>query len=1239
MDGFPPLDRFLTRSLICRDLYVSAGSWGLTMRVGEYRRRWRRPVSGAIGAALSAAVVAGLLVGSPAAGAAGAEGGDTVSTEPVDDDARGRSFWGDDGLPAESAELTASRKAAETGQRVAAQGLTTETNQVFANPDGTFTAESSAVVERVRKNGVWTPVDTTLVQQAGGVLAPRAAHDVVLSGGGSEEPLVRFESDGRTYEVFSPWPLPKPVLEGSHAVYQQVRPDVDLVVQVLPDGFTQNLVVHTPQAATALGAIHYPVRTEGLEVRTSDGVTALVDEGGRPAFISASPLMWDFGPQTTESAPTTMMGAATSADDTDTSAEVDPVDAVTPDALSRTAVADATLTPDRLTVVPDQDFLTDPDTSYPVVIDPPTVSAKLTGWTSLWSNLSTTSFWGTSHALGVGYDAYVDNKKSRSLFQFDTRAVVGKKILDADFSAYEIWSANCTKQDIQLWRTSTINSARTWSSQPSWHALVDTVSAAKGFSSSCPDGSVEFDATAAVAYTAKAKSTTTTLGLRASETDPLAWKQFMSPKDDRITAERTPKLSITYVTVPTAKPSYVKLADPNIACSASSAAPYIRDTTPRFTATPTSADGSQAVLRPDFELYTGSSTSPTPYRPSTWTASGTAGTWQPTLANQQTYHFRARTQYKVTYGGTTQYLYGPWSDPCYFKIDSMGPPEPDVVSVNDLYPECAGETCASSPETGSVGMTGQFKITGGSTDVRRYVIELNGYLVQDKTYTANTATHTVSVTPTQRLTNRLRVWTFDAAGNRGATRDYLFNVAKPADPVAAWQLDENTDLTAANAEGTSHSLTLNTASWAAKGRNKAAWQGTGSSYAATTGKVVDTTGSFSVSAWARLSRTDLMSTVANQNGVNVGAFALYYSPSVGKWVFNRYDQDTASGATIVRATSTTSPVAGAWTHLLATYDRQAQEMSLYVNGRLETTASYTAPWAANGPFEIGRMKGTAGPAAYFNGDVDQVQAYTRVVYPSELSPLVNMEDPANGQPRAELLAHWSMDNTSATTTAPDDTGRGHTLTLQPGAAFTTTPDFGHGNAVKLDEASGGHLTAAVPVDESGSFTVAGWVNLDADGSLDDTSRAHSPTVFAHPGAQNNSFRLWYQQEAGQSVGTWKFAAYESDAQLSFQSSVVSDEVNPPGGWVHVVGVYDSANQSAKLYITGERQGDEDGVWVTRGIYQPTGPLMMGRSRATNGVWGNQLPGLLDDMRVYAGVLSDQDITQLSLSDEPPIDIG
>ncbi|WP_234334924.1 LamG-like jellyroll fold domain-containing protein [Streptomyces sp. NRRL S-118] len=1171
----------------------------------------------------------------------GAESPEKTSSVRADDAARGKAFWQDDVLPAASDEQKASRQAVAKGERVEVASLTNETNQVFANSDGTFTVESSPVPERVRKDGTWVPIDTTLVTRADGTLAPRAAQDVVLSGGGSA-PLATISREGRTYELGSPWKLPAPKVSGSTAVYESVRPDVDLVVQVRPDGFTQNLVVHTRKAATdpALAAIRFPVRTTGLSVRTSDsGSVSLVDAGGRAVFSSSAALMWDTAgapsatpagtastaPRTARRAPLAAAGPAPAATEAEKAVLAEPG--------SRTAVADVSMAGGALSLTPDRAFLTAADTAYPVVIDPPAVSATLTGWTTIWSNSGGTSFWRTSHALGVGYDAYVDNKQAKSLFQFDTRKVAGKKILNATFTAYEIWSANCDKRDVNLYRTNPISGSTTWNNPPTGWTYVSKTLAAKGHSSACPDGDVEFNATPAVAYTAKAKSTTTTLGLTASASDPIAWKQFMSPADDRATSDRKPRLSITYVSPPTAAPSAVKLSEPNVACSASTAPALIRDTTPRVTATPTSADGSNASLRPNFELYAGSSTTPINLSPDTWTASGIAGSDPtPTLTSGTTYKFRARTQYRYTWSGTTSYLYGPWSSYCYFKVDATAPPQPTVTSVE--YPECAGTTCDASPETGSVGQTGAFRISAGATDVRRYDIWLNGVLLESKTFTTGTASYERKVTPTKRLTNTLRVQTFDAAGNPSATKDYLFKVAKASNPVAQWKLDGS----GTNAAGTAHILTPGGgAAWSSAARlgTGLSLNGTGA-YAAAPGPVVDTTGSFSVAAWTRLGSRSQISTVASQQGTQVGAFQLYYSSSYDRWVFNRYSSD---GASLVRAISTRPGVIGAWTHLLAVYDRDAQQIRLYVNGRLEATTAYTTPWAATGPFEIGRMKSPSGGAlgSYFKGDLDQVQAWNRVVFPDEMWAQSNLESPETGQPQPALLAHWNMDNASGTT-APDESGRGNLLTLASGAGFTLADDPAHGTVLNLPATATGTASAPVTLDESGSFTVAGWVNLNPD-VLENTTGAHSPTVFAHPGLQRNAFRLWYRQEVGEAVGDWNFGVYQTDVLNGPAATITSEQVNPPGNWIHVVGVFDSANQSAKLYLAGVREGAEDGVFV-ESIFQSDQPLMVaGARRHDTGAWGNRLMGQLDDLRVYAGVLSEAEITQLATVDEPPVDIG
>ncbi|MCX4906163.1 hypothetical protein [Streptomyces sp. NBC_00878] len=403
--------------------------------------------------------------------------------------------------------------------------MTTATSRVVANPDGTFTAESATSPERVRKNGAWTDIDTTLAVRPDGSLAPRAAEDVRLSGGGTDDPLVRLVTGDKEYAVSSPWTLPKPEIDGASAVYRSVLPDVDLAVQVHPDGFTYHLVLHSREAAAnpALKKVEFPVESRGLSVRADGtGTAAFVDDTGHAVVSSGSALMWDAGtPQSTtpQSAPQstatkTVSQAASKAASRSASSVAAVADSLGASAGSRTAVMETDVSDDALSIVPDQEFLADSATTFPVVLDPPAVKATLTGWTTLWSSSPGTSFWKTKHALGVGYDAFVDNKKARSLFQFDTRKVAGKKILGATFTPYAIWSANCDKKNVELYRTSKISGSTTWSNPPKWYAKADTVSAAKGHSTECPDGDIEFDATSAVAYTAKAKDTLTTLGLR-----------------------------------------------------------------------------------------------------------------------------------------------------------------------------------------------------------------------------------------------------------------------------------------------------------------------------------------------------------------------------------------------------------------------------------------------------------------------------------------------------------------------------------------------------------------------------------------------------------------------------------------------------------------------------------------------------------------------------------------------------
>ena len=55
------------------------------------------------------------------------------------------------------------------------------------------------------------------------------------------------------------------------------------------------------------------------------------------------------------------------------------------------------------------------------------------------------------------------------------------------------------------------------------------------------------------------------------------------------------------------------------------------------------------------------------------------------------------------------------------------------------------------------------------------------------------------------------------------------------------------------------------------------------------------------------------------------------------------DSNTLTGGA---ATSTTTPVAGTWYHLLGVYDAANGQLKLYVNGTLEGSQAFSAPLSA-----------------------------------------------------------------------------------------------------------------------------------------------------------------------------------------------------------------------------------------------------------------------------------------------------
>ncbi|RDD83918.1 LamG-like jellyroll fold domain-containing protein [Streptomyces parvulus] len=1175
-------------------------------------------------------------------------------------------------------ESEASTIAAQTGERVAVDDATTESSQVFANPDGTFTQEMNAAPVRAHKgDGSWAPIDTTLVREADGtVRAKNTTAAITFSGGGSGAPLVALEDEG--YELRFGWPsaLPKPGLDGDTATYAEVLPGVDLQLTALSSGYTSVLVVKNAEAAKApeLATIKMAVSGTGLDIApTANGGFVAREGGGTPVFESPAGRMWDSAgdaPVAVQGVSPQLRRATASAEDVpaevplaDAHGEPGPTEA--PGSGDASAQLPLKVTDTVLEIRPDPALLHGDDTVFPLYIDPPTKGITLGDWTALSSDGD--KFWEFKGDKGVGrcsnYAGYLCSNSpytQRMYFEYPLSSIHGKKVLDATMEVYQEWTFTCDPHWYDLNRVDKgISSSTTWSSRPTAVDLMGDRYVAYGRGGLCspsqPANWVRFsdntgeetneNLTTTLASYAANKQSQITFALTAhDESDAAAWARFRNDA----------KLSVTYISYPSQPSPYgVQQGTTGRVCNTATLPFATSDTTPKMLATVQSVDGSNAQLRALFEVWKadGSSRAWSAASPSTaWVADNAArDATSSTLAAQTDYRMRVKTQaYYKTDRGATGVLDSAWSSWCYFRVDTDSPPAPVVSSSDGLY-----KPAEADPAAGGVGTAGKFTFTPADTnpstagiqsDVVGYKWKLNSGAVSAPISVAKGAATTVTITPNQAGENTIQVWGYDAAGHSSLTGYYSFLVKGAEKPSGIWHLDNTlTDSTTA----TQHPLTSTGIAWDARARS-----GTGavklngtSAYLATSGAVLDTTKSFTVSAWARLEKKDVNYTVLSQAGTNASGFQLYYSSYSNAWIFNRHQTDVVDPV-ITRSYGTKPPVLNAWTHLAGVYNAAAHTIQLYVNGapQGEPVPFTVTPWKASGSLQVGRLWYQTQGTENFAGTIDEVQVWSRALADTEVAHDAALEDEdlgdgTSGDPFPALVAKWdATDMASATgTTVRDTSGLGRNLTLN-GAALTqfTTGDPDIGEEVTTTQTmtlngTSAYATATGPVvDDSGSFTATAWVTLDP-AKLADTTKAYAVQVLGQSGASQSSWGVWYEQPAGSTQGKWTFGRPNKDGTGAAwtQSSSNAFTTAQLGVPVMLTVVYDaqaapdpddtSKLGALRLHVDSARMGDDEGVPFSA-PWQGTGAFEIGRAKI-NGAAARYFPGRIDSVRVWAGATS------------------
>jgi hypothetical protein len=378
------------------------------------------------------------------------------------------------------------------------------------------------------------------------------------------------------------------------------------------------------------------------------------------------------------------------------------------------------------------------------------------------------------------------------------------------------------------------------------------------------------------------------------------------------------------------------------------------------------------------------------------------------------------------------------------------------------------------------------------------------------------------------------------------------------------------------------------------------------------GHAIDVNKTFSVAAWAKLDKIGGLPTVVSQDADQISSFKLRATTD-GRWSFIMFGADSvdASRDEVIG----TAVQVGAWTHLVASYDAVGHQLSLYVNGVQAGTKAHLQPWnpILTGGLQIGRAKWSGAAQEYFPGAIDDVSAYSRLLFADEIRTMAGRD--------LALVHNWQLDEPSGTS-AVDDIGiRGGTMS----GGVTHVPGR-LGNAVQLDSAAKGVVsTEHVDLRTDTSFTVSAWVNLPSkDCDLNVTERCRTDAV-SIDGDKTSKFRLGHVIDDNQSPqGAWTFEMAETDTVGAQPTkAAVTTKPSDLNHWVHLVGVYDAPTKKLWLYVDGIRIGD--GTQNNR--WNAGGGLQIGRGK-TDGNPVEYWNGGVDDVRLYTGALDKDRISAL-----------
>ena len=435
---------------------------------------------------------------------------------------------------------------------------TSETRQVFDNPDGTVTEQVSPEPVRFRgSGGGWQEFDTDLGGAAGGRLVPASAPDTdtVAAASSSTVALATVGTAAGSVSLVQPEAraATATVVDGDARYPDALPGGADLEVGLDPHGFESTVVV----AAADDAANTYTERLSvpaGVRARQGGPGIELVDASGTVVGV---------------------YGSGTAIDSADRPVDVE----------VRTRLVGQAGTVVTVENSVDAGWLRSPDRVFPVRIDPSfSAGTGASGAidTYVQSNISVTS---QSAAATLKTGAVYGDTATlrRALMKFNLTGLVGsgRGVLTATLDLNVSYSPSCTARSLVIRSLAAAPTTSTvWSNQPAFGGTTITSPAfAKGYSSSCPAGVQKIDIASLVQKWVDGSTNNGLAVVAADEADGLGGKYF-----DSAEGATAPSLSVTYDRLPT-----------NGALSSPASGAVLSTTQPRLQVTPGSDPDGDAL--------------------------------------------------------------------------------------------------------------------------------------------------------------------------------------------------------------------------------------------------------------------------------------------------------------------------------------------------------------------------------------------------------------------------------------------------------------------------------------------------------------------------------------------------------------------------------------------------------------------------------------------------------------------